>query len=275
MAILLGALASLLIGCSDFLGRYGTIRSNAVTATAGAFVGGSVFTLLSLSFVSSSLLWNDIALGAASGLFMGVALALLYESMSVSSAAIGGPLVALGVSVIPLAWDVLRGNEPSGLVAVGMVVAIPSVLLITYSPHLKGRLRRGISLAVLAAVLAGLALTLLGETSEASGVWAPIAQRLVGLGTLVALAAKRSLPLLPSRPLFPAMFVSGLFGGAAMVAFALGAQRGSLAEVAVAASMFPAVSAVLSAVFDGDTLHWWQAIGIAGVIVGVSLLALS
>ncbi len=43
--IVLGALASVFIGCSDFLGRYGTRRSNAITATSGAMLGGAVSAL--------------------------------------------------------------------------------------------------------------------------------------------------------------------------------------------------------------------------------------
>jgi drug/metabolite transporter (DMT)-like permease len=70
------------------------------------------------------------------------------------------------------------------------------------------------------------------------------------------------------------MLISGTCGSLAIVAFAIGTQQGSLATVAVAASMFPAVSATLAAAFDEDTLHWWQMIGILGVIGGISLMAL-
>jgi hypothetical protein len=59
---------------------------------------------------------------------VGIALALLYEAMATSSAAVAGPLVALGAALIPLAWDVTRGNRPSGLALVGVVVAISSLL---------------------------------------------------------------------------------------------------------------------------------------------------
>jgi drug/metabolite transporter (DMT)-like permease len=70
------------------------------------------------------------------------------------------------------------------------------------------------------------------------------------------------------------MLISGTCGSLAIVAFALGAQQGSLATVAVAASMFPAVSATLAAAFDEDTMRWWQMIGILGVVTGISLMAL-
>ena len=274
MPIFLGALASVLIGLSDFLGRYGTRRSNAVTATAGALVGGVIVTAGFVLVVPSAFSPCDALLGAGSGLVVGLALALMYESMAISSAAIGGPVVALGAALFPLLWDIVRGNSPSGLVLAGVVLAMASLLLVTYSPALRGTVKRGVQLAVGGAVLFGIAMTLLGSTSDGSGAWAPFVQRSVALVVMVSLARIRSLPRFPDRDLFPVMLASGAFGAGAVVAFAVGTQMGSLAAVAVSASMFPAVSATLSALFDDDTIRWWQAIGIGGVICGVALMAL-
>jgi drug/metabolite transporter (DMT)-like permease len=272
--ILLGALASVFIGFSDFLGRYGTRRSNAVTATSAAMLGGAATGLIALAIVPSVFAGRDLLLGVASGLLVGIALALLYESMATSSAAVAGPLVALGAALIPLGWDVMRGNRPSGLVFVGVVVAIASLLLVMYSPSLKGTLRRGIGLALTASVLFGVSFTLVGEAGEDSGVWAAAAQRTTALVIMLGLATARGVPRLPPRPLIGPMLVSGTCGSLAIVAFTLGAQQGSLATVAVSASMFPAVSATLAAAFDEDTLRWWQMLGILGVITGISLMAL-
>jgi drug/metabolite transporter (DMT)-like permease len=274
MPIVLGALASVLIGCSDFLGRYGTRRSNAITATSGAMLGGAASALIALALIPSVYALRDVVLGASSGLLVGVALALLYEAMATSSAAVAGPLVALGAALIPLGWDALLGNRPSGLVLVGVLVAISSLLLVMYSPALKGTLRRGIGLSLMASVLFGVSFTLVGEAGDNSGVWAPAAQRVTALVVMLALATARKVPRLPPRSLIGPMLISGTCGSLAIVAFALGAQQGSLATVAVSASMFPAVSATLAALFDEDTLRWWQMIGIMGVIGGISLMAL-
>jgi drug/metabolite transporter (DMT)-like permease len=272
--IVLGALASVFIGFSDFLGRYGTRRSNAVTATSGAMLGGAVTALVALTLIPSVFAARDLVLGVSSGLLVGIALALLYEAMATSSAAVAGPLVALGAALIPLGWDVIRGNRPSGLVLVGVVVAISSLLLVMYSPTLKGTLRRGVGLSLMASVLFGISFALVGEAGEDSGVWAPAGQRVTALVVMLALATARGVPRLPPRPLLGPMLISGTCGSLAIVAFALGAQQGSLATVAVSASMFPAVSATLAAAFDEDTLRWWQMIGILGVVGGISLMAL-
>jgi len=274
MPIVLGALASVLIGCSDFLGRYGTRRSNAVTATSGAMLGGAVSALIALALIPSVYGLRDLVLGASSGLLVGIGLALLYEAMATSSAAVAGPLVALGAALIPLGWDAVLGNRPSGLVLVGVVVAISSLLLVMYSPALKGTLRRGVGLSLMASVLFGVSFTMVGAAGDDSGVWAPAGQRVTALVVMLVLATARGVPRLPPRPLIGPMLISGTCGSLAIVAFALGVQQGSLATVAVSASMFPAVSATLAALFDEDTLRWWQMIGITGVIGGISLMAL-
>lgn len=273
MAVLLGALASVLIGCSDFLGRYGTRRSNAVTATSGAMVGGAASAIVAVFLISGVFTARDVALGAVSGVLVGVALALLYEAMATSSAAVAGPLVALGAALVPLAWDLLGGNVPTTTVRAGVLVALASLVLVMYSPELRGTLQRGIGLSVVASLLFGSSLVLIGSAGDDGGAWAPAAQRVVAMTAMLTIATLRSVPRLPPGPLLRPMLLSGVCGTGAIVAFTLGTQVGSLTAVAVAASMFPAVAATLSATFDDDTLRWWQLIGILGVIAGIALMA--
>lgn len=274
MAILLGALASVFIGGSDFLGRYSTRRSHAITTVAGALIGGIAISVVGVIVIPSVYAARDIVLGVLSGLVVGLALATLYEAMATSSAAIAGPLVALGVALFPLGWDLAFGAELSWLIAAGVAVSLGSLLFVTYSPGLTGNIGRGIKIALVSALLWGVSTILIGETSDDAGAWGPLAQRIVALVVMLALATHRSVPRLPPRSLLPVVLLSGVLGACGMIAFVLGTQRGSLGSVAVAASMFPAVSATLSAAFDDDTLHWWQMIGIAGVIGGVAMMAL-
>jgi len=275
MAILFGALAAVLIGGSDFLGRYGTRRSHAVTIVGGALIGGVVVTSVGLAVIPSEFATRDLVLGVASGLFVGFALATLYEAMATSSAAIAGPLVVLGTALVPFGWDLAFGAKLSPSIAVGIIIALLSLLVVMYSPGLTDQHGRGIRIALVSAVLWGISTTLVGESGDDSGVWAPFVQRITALVVMFAIATARSLPKVPARPLVGITLLSGVLGGAGMIAFVLGTQRGSLGTVAVTTSMFPVVSSTLSAAFDDDTLHWWQIVGISGVVGGIGVLALS
>ena len=55
MPVLLGALASGLIGVSDYFGRYCTRRSQAMTSVGTAFIGGLAVTAVLLFFVPSTI----------------------------------------------------------------------------------------------------------------------------------------------------------------------------------------------------------------------------
>ncbi len=274
MAILLGALAAVLIGCSDFLGRYGTRRAHAITIVSGALIGGAAVTSVGLAIIPSEFATRDLVLGSASGLFVGFALATLYEAMATSSAAIAGPLVVLGTALVPIGWDLAFGATLSPSIVVGIIIALLSLLAVMYSPGLTAQHGRGIRIALVSAVLWGISTTLVGESGDDSGVWAPFVQRITALVVMFAIASGRSLPKMPARPLLGITLLSGVLGGAGIIAFVLGTQRGSLGSVAVTTSMFPVVSSALSAAFDDDTLHWWQIVGITGVIGGIGVLAL-
>jgi hypothetical protein len=201
MAILLGALAAVLIGCSDFLGRYGTRRAHAITIVSGALIGGAAVTSVGLAIIPSEFATRDLVLGSASGLFVGFALATLYEAMATSSAAIAGPLVVLGTALVPFGWDLAFGATLSPSIVVGIIIALLSLLAVMYSPGLTAQHGRGIRIALVSAVLWGISTTLVGESGDDSGVWAPFVQRITALVVMFAIASGRSLPKMPARPL--------------------------------------------------------------------------
>ena len=273
MPVLFGLLASLGIGISDYLGRYCTRRSNATTTVATALMAGMGLALLLTVVVPSERLTRDIAMGAASGLTIGFALMFLYQGMAVSSTAVVSPLVAFFVAVVPLLWDVAGGADLSAAAIVGVTLAIAGIVITTISPDLRGRIGLGLMFAVASGLLFGIGMTIVGETDIDSGVWPAAGQRSVAWLTLLAYARIKSLPPLLPRELVWRGALSGAAGTAGMAMFILGAQRGSLGPVAVASSMFPAVTAVLAYLFDQEELRWWQAVGIAVALVGVALIA--
>lgn len=273
MPIFLGILSAVGIGISDFAGRFGTRRANATSAVLTAMIAGIVVALGLTLVVSSHATGRDLLLGALSGLGMGFALMLMYRGMAVSSVALVSPIVGLFVAVVPLSWDISTGASLSTMSSIGIAIAITGVVATTAAPDIGGDVRQGLLLAIAAGMLGGTAMTFVGETSLDSGVWPAVAQRILAWCSLAAYGVRTNAPLvLPGRLIWVGL-ASGTVGTAGMAAFIVGAQRGSLAEVAVASSMFPAVTAVLAATFDDDTLRWWHMLGIAAVLTGVGFIA--
>jgi drug/metabolite transporter (DMT)-like permease len=271
--IFLGILSSLGIGVSDYFGRYGSRRSNSATTVLTALTAGVLVAAILTLVVPGDPSTRDLVLGSVSGLGLGFTLMLMYHGMTVSSTAVVSPLVAVFGAVVPLAWDVARGASLSGMAQIGIGIAVLGVAATTISPDIDGDVRQGIMLALAAGSLLGITLIFAGETSLDSGVWPAVSQRILAWASLAVYAVVIGVPRLLPRSLLRVGILSGVIGTGGMVAFLIGAQRGSLGEVAVASSMFPAVTAVLAAVFDDETLRWWHLAGIAGVLTGVGLIA--
>ncbi len=273
MGILLGLAASALIGCSDFLARFSARRTNSLSTTTVALAAGVVTTLVAAPFLGGDPTATDLVLGGLSGVFVGAALALLYHGLLFASTSLVSPIVAFGTAALPVGWAMARGERPSPLILVGVVVAMVGVAVITASPDLGQRVGLGVTYALASAAALGTAFVLVGETGDDAGVWAAVGQRVSGVLTVGSLAAVRSLPLRVPTALLPYAVASGVVGSLGIVSFIAGTQRGDLSSVAVAASLYPAVTAVLAARFDDDTLRWWQFLGVAIVLGGVAAIA--
>ncbi len=272
VTLLLGIFFSLAIGLSDFFGGFATRRSQALTVVVSAVLVGALTTPILMLFVDSEFLWQDIGLGALSGSTLGFALVLMYRGMAESSAAVVSPIVAVLSVLIQVGYDLATGATLPLLVVLGIAAGVLGLALATISPELGDRVLTGVRWALASGICFGVTLTVLGQTSAASGLWGAFSQRATAAVVLAVVAAARGVPRLVDRSLAKYAILSGFAGALGIAAFTSGAQRGSLSEIAVAASMFPAVTAVLSAMFDDHPLRWWQMLGIGGCVAGISMI---
>ncbi len=274
MPVLLGVLASVFIGVSDYYGRYCARRAHAMTSVGTAFMGGLGVTAVLLYFVPSAIGYEALVLGAVSGALMAVALSAMWHSMAISSAAVASPIVAAFTALGPLVYGLATGERPSRVVAAGIPLAIVGLLAAVIVPDLGGRLRAGIAFAVLAGACFAVATVLLARTSLDSGMWPAVSQRLVA--TVLMLAATRAMriPQILPRTLRLPGFIGGVMGGAGIATLIAGLQRGPVGEVAVAGSLYPVVTIALAVLFDEDRLRWWQIVGITAVLAGTSLMTI-
>ncbi len=274
MPVLLGVLASVFIGVSDYYGRYCARRAHAMTSVGTAFMGGLGVTAVLLYFVPSAIGYEALVLGAVSGALMAVALSAMWHSMAISSAAVASPIVAAFTALGPLVYGLATGERPSRIVAAGIALAIVGLLAAVIVPDLGGPLRAGIAFAVLAGTCFAVATVLLARTSLDSGMWPAVSQRLVAtVLMLVATRAMRIPQILPRTLRLPG-FIGGVMGGAGIATLIAGLQRGPVGEVAVAGSLYPVVTIALAVLFDEDRLRWWQIIGITAVLAGTSLMTI-
>lgn len=268
----LGIYFSIAIGIGDFFGAYLARRAHSFTVVV-TFLGIGGLSAVPLLFViDSDLVARDAGFGIAGGLTVGFALVLLYHGMAVSSAAVVSPITAVITALIPVGWDVSTGGELAALVVVGIVVALVGLGVTTFSPELGNRAVAGVGWGLASGTCFGVSLTLIGQAEIESGMWATVFQRGTAFALLAVIAAVRGIPRFVPRHLLRQGLIGGVLTGTGVGAFVAGAQRGSLSEITVTASMFPAVTVVLAALFEQHPLRWWQLIGLATVVSGVVLI---
>lgn len=275
MSAFWGSATSVLIGLSDLLLVRVNNRMHIVTLMIAAMAGGVAVALVGTVVVDGDPQLRSVLLGCGAGLAMGAALACYVTSLVNASVSITSPIVAVQNALWPFLFAVLvDGDRPSGPAWAGVVVALVSLVLTT-SGRLApmGDLRRGLWLAGLSGLLYGVGSTLFGKTAEASGMWPAVGHRVTALMAFLAAAALLGVPRLAPQGTRVRAIAGGAVGTLAVMCYLIGTQRGSLAIVAVTASMFPAVSAGLLNRFAGHPIRWWQAVGIGGAITGIALIA--
>ena len=264
------------VGVADYPGGFIAKRANALATVATALVSGcAVMAALLVFVVDSTVSVGDLLLGACSGSFIGFALASLYHGMAASSAAVVAPIAATLASLVPFVWGLATGGSLPALGVVGAVIAFAGLTLSTVSPELGDRVRVGVVWGLIAGLCFGASLTFLGETGESSGLWPALMQRCTAFVALaVAATAQRQRVFVPTQLRSRAAF-SGVIGASAVAAFTVGAQRGSLAEIAAITALAPAITAVMSTVFDGHVMRWWQVVGAIICAAGVAVIGVA
>ncbi len=272
MTILLGLLASLLIGVSDFFGARTAGRTAPLQATTAAFLGGGLVALIYSPFLGTPSV-HDMVLGAISGVAVCIALTTLWRGYALSSIGVAGPIAAVLSTVLPVMYDAIDGDRPGPLGWVGAIVGIGALILTSWSGDTRN-LRIGVILGGLSGVAFAAMFIISVSTSEASATWPIVSQR----ATAFALAAGAGL-FSRRRPLADGVelrwgLAAGALGASGVAAVVFGGQRGSITQVVVAGSLYPAVTIALGWVFLSQRLRRRQVVGLVAALIGVALISL-
>lgn len=275
MAITFGVLSALLLGASDFLAARSARHAPSLSVTRTVVSTSLVCSPVLLLLVDSDPTQRDLLLGVGSGIAMITGLMLLYHGYKVARMGIVAPTSSVLLAAVPVLFDLVRGERPSALGAVGIVIGLMALVLTSYTPGGEGSATLGALLGLASGVAFGIAFTLMGEVSEEAGLAPVLAQRLAGFVLLTVIYVIGRDPFLVEHR--PARRTAALGGLVAMFAIAflqLGFRSGASGPVSVAASQFATVAVILSVLFNKERMRWWQGLGVGATAVGVALIAL-
>jgi drug/metabolite transporter (DMT)-like permease len=192
--------------------------------------------------------------------------------MAIGAMGVVAPISSIA-AVIPFVYGVARGERPSALQFVGVVVALVGLALVSRTPgSAGGAVAAGVGLALIAAVGFGLYFVLLGSAADESAPWAVFVGRLTSASLALGAVLVAGVTLRTGRDLLPAVLAVGVCDVSANILFALATTRGLLSVVSVLTSLYPAVTVALAAIVLHERLTRGQLSGAALVLAGAALL---
>ena len=276
IGVALALAASLSWGIADFGGGIGTRRVQVVWVLVVSQVAGlALVGALALVTQPHPPSGRELAWGAFGGVMGAVGLGSFYRALAVGTMGIVGPISATG-AIVPLAYGLARGERPSALQALGIVVAVAGVVAASLEPLPEGtgrKLATGVPLALLAALGFGSSILGLNRVSQAGVVWGTLTLRL----TVVPIVCLAALLLRPStarlRATFPVLVAAGLFDTGANLLYGASARHGLISVVSVLGSLYPIVIVVLARFVLAERIARPQLAGVAVALAGVALIS--
>ena len=268
---LFGVLAALLIGLGDLFGRRVSIRSSPITSMAAMQCVAAVTLIISLLFWSRTPNGADLLLGAISGLGAATGLCCYYMGLRKESSAVMAPLVAVIATVVPVLWALTIGIEVSYLSAVGVLIALIGLVLVTSDGRIQPNVKEGAIWGVASGLGYGLGFAALLNVTTIGGTWVLVSQRLIAFAIMIPVATVAKAVITPPKGARIAALTGGICAGATSIAFFVGIQFDQLPTV-VAMSLFPVFSVLVGRLFFKDQVTIRQVCGIALAVMGTGVV---
>jgi len=288
LGIILGLTGAVCWGMADFAARFASRRVGAYRTLFFmqffGFLALSVYLKFTGGFSHVAPGWQPWALTVVAGLLNVTASLSLYHSFEIGVMSIVGP-VSSSYPALTVALALASGERIHALRGIGMAVTLAGVILaaMSFAPKASdasassgtssgGYLSRGVGWAILAAVGFGLMFWFLGFhvvplVGDAVSVWVMRLTALVSLAVF-ALPARQSISP-PHGGVWWMLAAVGLMDTAAFVSNNAGLHIGPVSVVSVLASLYGAVTVLLSWIFLRERLERSQWLGIVLIFVGI------
>jgi drug/metabolite transporter (DMT)-like permease len=276
MTALLAVASALLIGGADFVGGITSRRASAVRVAVLAQLAGLVLAIPAAVFVDwERITASDVAWSLASGLAVGIGLALFYTAMARGMISVVAPVTAVTGAIVPVVYALGGGERPGTAALAGIALAVLAIALVSVAPGEGGGGPRTLALAVAAGLLFGLFYVFLSRVDEDAGLWPVAISRIGSAVVLVAMALAATGGIRLERGLAPRIALIGVLEVAAATALLVALQRGPVSVASVLASLYPVTTTFLAAVALRERLSRVQLGGVALALAAVTLISAS
>lgn len=277
MGAALALLSSLTWGVADFMGGIASRKRSVLQVLVIAYpVGAVVLTGVAIFVVPGELSRETFTIGAIAGAIGATAIGCLYVALKRGPMGIVSPITAVMSAAIPVFFGLLNGERLNLLAVIGMITAAIAVILVSQEVNTHQKIAFStIAISLTSGSLIGTYLTLIGTSSDDSGIWTATIAR--WFSSILVLAAVLATVRKFERSSYPWLLViiSGVLDAAANGIFQIATQNGMLAIVAVLGSLYPATTALLARFILHERLHKIQITGVVLALAAAVALTLS
>ena len=258
-------------GTSNFLGGYASRGANPFLLSTISHLSalGFVFLLAKTLHApipsSHALIWSLLA-----GIAGGLALAILYGSLSSGRMGLASPVVAVFSVSIPAIVTIVREGSPGAARLIGFALAILGVSLIGRTQDRTDK--KAIGMAILAGCGFAAYSLAIKQAGPGSPLWIEMHSRVAAFSVtaLITVYGRKLRDFHPRSGLWAG--TAGLLDVSGSVAFVRASQLGRLDVAVVLSSLYPVVTVLLAIVLLKERLTFSKAIGVSAALGAVPLI---
>jgi drug/metabolite transporter (DMT)-like permease len=277
MAIVFALLSALTYGTADFVAGVASRRSSAaVIAAVGQALGLATALAALLLFPGRGATASALEWGALSGVGSALGTFTLYRGFAVARMSVVATVSAVLTAVLPVAAGLVLGNRLTVSTAVGIIVAVPAIALVSWQdgPAIGDRGGPGLLYGTLAGLGFGVLFICLDRAGTRAGAWPLVPGQLVSFA-IIAPFARRGLGSVRAwgRSVAALALGAGVLSAVANLLFLAATGKGELAVVAVITALYPAATVILARFLLSE--HWsrLQQAGLMAAAAAIVLVA--
>ena len=201
-----------------------------------------------------------------------------YAALGAGPISVVSPLTAILVAGIPVGVGLALGERPGVLAAVGVVLALAAVVLVSreatdedVTPH---KFTTKVAwLTVGSGVAFGLNFVLIAQAPHDAGLWPLVFARFAASMLVFVIATISGNLRLPTGTPLRLALLAAVLDVAANVAMLLALQASLLSLAGVLMSLYPAATVLLAIVVLRERVTRFQAVGMVLALVSVAMIA--
>jgi drug/metabolite transporter (DMT)-like permease len=274
LTAILALFAALAWGSGDFTNGLAGRKISPFHTTLIAYAVGLIALVIVIAFRPEAIpSAGDMILGGLAGISGMTGLIFLLRGFRVGRMGIVAPVSAVLAAVMPVIVSIFREGFPGWLKALGFLLALAAIWLLSRPEPVHGR-PQGLGLALVAGVGFGGFFTLLDFIQTDSDFWPLISGRVAAITLILIFTLLTRKPVIPAKAPWSLLLLGGLLDIGGNLFYLNAVQTGRLDVAAVLAALYPAVTAFLAWLVTSERMAQVQVVGAAAAVTAIILITL-